>query len=44
MAVRGKPIPASDVNTIKRMAALSVRKAARLVNVSPTTVQKYRKK
>lgn len=43
VATRGRPIPATTMAQIQRLP-LSVRKAARHVNVSPTTVVKYRKK
>lgn len=43
MAQRGTPLPAHLVRSIQR-TPLSVRRTARHVNVSPTTVVKYRKK
>lgn len=43
MATRGRPIPATTVQQIARLAAAqSVRRTARACEVSPTTVQKYK--
>lgn len=45
MATRGRPIPASDVRAIRRLAVVaSVRQTARVVGVAPNTVQKYKKR
>ncbi len=44
MAQRGKPIDDRTKQQIRRLAELSVRKAAREAGVAPNTIQKYRKK
>jgi transposase-like protein len=45
MAQRGRPIPDHLQRQIVRMVgAVSVRRAAREIGVSPTTVQKYSRK
>ncbi len=46
MATRGKPIDAATIRSIQRLAAAasSVRATARGVQVSPTTVQKYKRR
>jgi DNA-binding transcriptional regulator YhcF (GntR family) len=44
MAQRGRPIPATTIQSIQRLqAALSIRKTAEAAGVSPNTVRKYSK-